>query len=331
MSTWPALIVGLTAIGAVGWGSVPAGARQTAAATAQANVAELWQDPDAQPARDLFAGPGGTELQPDASVPFAFVAVKTGGTSPGYDVRDASGRDWSVKLGPEAQSEVTVSRLLWAMGFHQPPTYYLPQWTLTGEEAGVKSGGRFRPEDGAWKPSDEWSWYENPFVDTPAFRGLVVAQMIVANWDLKTSNNRVYEVASASSPPRRFVVRDLGASLGSARQHPFFALLGTRGQQGTKNDLAGFEKRGFITGVEGRRVEFDYRGLNEELFDIVTPEDVMWACALLARLDDRQWGDAFRAGGYTPEVSARFIAKLKEKVAQGLALRSSTSSGANAR
>ena len=59
-------------------------------------------------------------------------------------------------------------------------------------------------------------------------------------------------------------MRDVGASLGSARQHPFFALLGTRGRQGTKNDLAGFEKRGFITEVERRRVEFDYRGLNEE-------------------------------------------------------------------
>ena len=34
-------------------------------------------------------------------------------------------REWSLKLGPEAQSEVVASRLLWAIGFHQPPTYWL--------------------------------------------------------------------------------------------------------------------------------------------------------------------------------------------------------------
>ena len=60
------------------------------------------------------------------------------------------------------------------------------------------------------------------------------------------------------------------------------------------------------------------------MLDIVTPADVVWACELLARLEDRQWADAFRAGGYAPEASARFIAKLKEKVAQGLALPAAT-------
>ena len=49
----------------------------------------------------------------------SFVAFKTTGTNPGYDVKDASGRVWSVKLGIEAQPEVTTSRILWAMGY--PP------------------------------------------------------------------------------------------------------------------------------------------------------------------------------------------------------------------
>ena len=31
---------------------------------------------------------------------------------------------------------------------------------------------------------------------------------------------------------------------------------------------------------------------------------------LLAGLSERQWQDAFRAGGYNPEVSARFIRKI---------------------
>ena len=39
------------------------------------------------------------------------------------------------------------------------------------------------------------------------------------------------------------------------------------------------------------------------------------------RLSDAQWRDAFRAGGYTPEDTARFIRRLKQKIAEGLALK----------
>ena len=38
--------------------------------------------------------------------------------------------EWSAKIGPEAQTEVVVSRILWGLGYHQPPIYYLPSWTL---------------------------------------------------------------------------------------------------------------------------------------------------------------------------------------------------------
>ena len=36
----------------------------------------------------------------------------------------------------EAQSEVVTSRILWAIGFHQPATDYLERWTLAGAESG---------------------------------------------------------------------------------------------------------------------------------------------------------------------------------------------------
>jgi hypothetical protein len=88
---------------------------------ATVDVAELWQDPADLLQRDLFAGPGGPALAPKTDTPFQFVTHKTAGTNPGYDVKDGGGRLWSVKLGVEAQSEVTASRILWAMGFHQPP------------------------------------------------------------------------------------------------------------------------------------------------------------------------------------------------------------------
>ena len=287
-----------------------------------ADIAELWQEPANLLERDLFYGPGGAALAPPEDGTFQFVAYKTTGTNPGYDVRDANGRVWSVKLGIEAQSEVTSSRILWAMGFPQPPTYFVQQFTLTGTDAGVKNTARFRTDIDQWRAGDTWSWYENPFVNTQQYRGLIVAQMVLNNWDLKTDNNRIYEATDPSARPRRqFVVRDVGSSLGHSKQFPLFALLGTRGMQGSKNDLEGFEQQGFIEKVEGDRVEFDYRGKNEALVDTVTVADVIWACERLAKIPDGHWQAAFKAGWYPQAEADRYIAKIKEKIAEGLALR----------
>ena len=259
---------------------------------------------------------------PPADGTYQFVAFKTSGTNPGYDVRDGSGRLWSVKLGIEAQSEVTSSRILWAIGFHQPATYYLPQFTLSGAQTGTKVQARFRTDLEPWSAGGEWSWYANPFVDTQAFRGLIVAQLVLNAWDLKTPNNRIYNAADPLRRPRRqFMVRDVGASLGQARQFPLFTLLGTRGWQGTKNNIKDFEQQGFITKVDGNRVEFDYRGRNRVLLNLITVADVIWTCELLARLPDGHWQAAFRAGHYSADDGERFIRKIKDKIQQGLALR----------
>jgi hypothetical protein len=292
-------------------------------AAPSADITELWQDPVDLQQRDLFLGPAGTALTPPPDDgTFQFVAFKTTGTNPGYDVRDASGRAWSVKLGIEAQPEVTTSRILWAMGFHQPPQYFVRRFTLTGTDAGVKETARFRTDLEPWRPGGEWSWSDNPFENTREFRGLIVAQLLLNNWDLKPSNNRIYDATDASTKPRRhFMVRDVGSSLGHSRQFWLFAALGTRGKQGSKNDVDGFEARGFITKVEGDDVEFDYRGLNQPLVDRVTVPDVIWACALLDRIPDSHWQAAFRAGAFPQEHADRYIRKIKEKVAQGLALR----------
>src|SRR5262245_7068078 len=78
-----------------------------------AELAQFWATPAHVNRSDILAGPTSSDLRPpDTARPFAFISRKKSGFSPGYDVRDASGREWSVKLGPEAQSEVAVSRLL---------------------------------------------------------------------------------------------------------------------------------------------------------------------------------------------------------------------------
>lgn len=283
-------------------------------------IGELWQEPSDIQQRDLFHGVGGQELLPRDPT-YTFVARDTSGWSPGFDVRTRDGVEWSVKLGPEAQSEVASSRILWAIGFHQPPMYYLDRWSLTGQESGPQEAGRFRPSLAHQTVVGEWSWYENPFIGSREFGGLIVSNLILNSWDWKTSNNKIYQLSQpVNGVGRWFVVRDLGASLGKTTYPTLLKWFRLRGfGQGTRNDLPGFEQQGFIKRIDDRsRIDFDYRGIYRDVIDSVRPEDVRWACDLLSRLSDDQWRDAFRAGGYTPEQTARYVRKIKGKITQGL-------------
>jgi hypothetical protein len=282
-----------------------------------ASEAELWQEPVDLETRDLYYGPGGSAAAP-AQTTFEFISADTTGYSPGYEVRDAAGNVWSVKLGKEAQPEIVTSRILWALGFHQPASYYVPSWTLTGRQAGPQQAARFRLEPKDVTVVDDWSWYENPFVGSRAFKGLVVANLIMTNWDWKTSNNKIYEYRDGTTPSRRYVVRDLGASLGRFTSPALMRAFRLRGMQGTRNNVDDFEQQGFITRMTESDVEFDYKGIYGDVVDSVDPGDVVWATRLLSRLSDKQWADAFRAAGYDETEADRFIRKIKAKIDEGL-------------
>jgi hypothetical protein len=278
-------------------------------------MAELWVEPKDLEERDLFHGAGGARLAPDPAAAYRYVKEKTSGKSPGYTVEDPKGIQWSVKLGPEAQSEVAASRLLWAIGYHQPPVYLLKSWSLNGgPNPGSQLGpGRFRPDAPGWKEVGPWNWYRNPFVGTQPYRGLIVLMRIINNWDLLNQNNLVYDLKEpVAGAMRLYVVKDLGASFGKTTFLP---------HQGTKNVVDDFEEQEYIDHAEGGIVRFEDKGRRHRaLYEGLTTADVRWTSSLLARLRPKQWQDAFRAAGYDEPTANRFIRKLQEKVAQGLAL-----------
>jgi hypothetical protein len=280
-------------------------------------VAQLWSEPDDVASLDLLHGPGGPSLAPAAGAVFTFVAKDTSGFSPGYEVRDRDGLKWSVKYGPEAQSEVVASRLTWAMGYHQPPQYHVERWKLVGGDIDPETAppSRFRPHLPGWTSQGSWSWARNPFVDTQPYRGLVVLMHVLSNWDLLDDNTTVYVVDRPVRGARTlYVVKDLGASLGRTHR-PLFS--------GTRNDIEEFERQGFIKGVDRHgyvRLD-DTRWRHERLYARLRPADVRWTCQRLARLSDAQWRDAFAAAHYEASLAERFIRRLQEKVKVGLALR----------
>src|SRR5688572_22504238 len=75
----------------------------------------IWRNPGNVSRRNLLYGPGAIDLMPQA--PFTFVEEDKSGESPKFDVRDARGDLWTVKLGPEAQAETVSTRLVWAVGY----------------------------------------------------------------------------------------------------------------------------------------------------------------------------------------------------------------------
>jgi hypothetical protein len=273
-------------------------------------MAEFWEDVDPG-SRELFYGVAGPRAQPDPEGVFEQKQIDTMGFSVTYDVEDESGVEWSVKIGDEAQSEVTASRLVWAMGYQQVPNTYLARWHLRHEDARrLMEAGRFRPKLPTLQSAGTWSWQQNPFVGTQAYRGLVVLMMILNSSDLKTDNNAIYERRDGERVVARwYVVKDLGATFGT-----------TGKIDPTRNDVDAFEQHGFLAGVRGGRVLFEFRGRHQELLEHITPDDVAWMCRRLSRLTPVQWKDAFRAGGYDEGVAERYIRRIQQKIADGLAL-----------
>jgi hypothetical protein len=277
-------------------------------------IAELVEPDPNIAARDLFCGAGGCDGAPPADAAFQFRERHDRGSSPNIVVEDARGRVWNAKLGVEVKPEIAASRLLWATGFHQPPLYYVRTWTVSGgPDPGPQPEARFRLERRQWKKDGEWEWQDNPFVGTRELRGLIVLMVMINNWDLKTSNNVIYERRGSGVPARQYVVKDLGVSFG--RSVRFFML-------GKGNDIDEFNREGFIRRVDGNRVEFHFNPLilNLNVTRGIVVDDVLWTCRRLAQLSDRQWSDAFRAAGYTSEEGAAFSNRLRQKVREGLAL-----------
>jgi hypothetical protein len=274
-----------------------------------AELAELWIEPE--PGRHLFHGVGGTSLAPDASARYRVIEVKTDGYSAGYTVLDADDSEWKVKFYPEAQTEVVASRILWALGYHQPPVYLLDAWTAEkADRPNPQTAARFRQETPPFHGLTEaghWSYRENPFVGSTPLMGLLVLHVMLGNSDLKDENNMLYVLDEEVEGARRwFVARDLG--------HTF----GRTGIVNAPRDHAdAFDETPFILGVNDGLVRFDYRGRHRALFDGITVEHVRWIAERLHRLTDAQWDEAFRAGGYAKPIYERYLRRLKQKIEEG--------------
>jgi hypothetical protein len=281
----------------------------------------LWQAPKDIAARNLFYGPGGEAMKPNLKR-ITFLKEDQGGYSVKYRVRDASGREWSAKVGNEAQSETAAVRLLWAVGYMTEINYLYPCVHIRGAvpkprkevercEGDGFANVRFEARPKNVKRLDEWEWEKNPFVDSRAFQGLKVMMVFLNNWDIKDSNNQILFVRDARNGNQlRYIISDLGATFGKTGGLPLFWRI-TR----SRNKPEDYEKAKFIDGVKkDGRVDFHYGGKNRGLLDDISVIEAKWIGNLLSRLSNRQINDAFRAANYSREEIEILTEAVRERI-----------------
>lgn len=297
----------------------------------------LWNDPGAIQSRNLLYGPGSQALAPVP--PFTFIKEDKEGESPKLDVRDGRGVLWSVKLGEEAQSETTATRLVWAVGYFAEEAYYfenvrirkLPKHLSRGDEhvapGNYLVGVRFEPRRSHIERDDTWDWEKNPFKDTKHLSGLKILMILLNNFDAREANNRILYDKRSGTKEALYYVTDLGATLGRA---------GGLGGKRTKNNLNDFLSTRFVLGIEDGAVEFDYdtrpsklghlsvfyppyyRGevKKEKAMRGIPVEHARWIGRLLSQLTDDQLHDAFRAANYDEEIREGYVRSLRMRIDQ---------------
>jgi hypothetical protein len=158
-----------------------------------------------------------------------------------------------------------------------------------------------RPAD--VKRVETWSWENNPFQNSPEFRGLKILMLMINNWDMKDDNNQILATRDDPNAPLRYIISDLGGSFGKTGG----ALSRSR------NKPSDYVKATFIEKVNGNVIDFNYGGKNKKLFEGLTVSDARWLSDLLSRLSDDQLKDAFRAANYSAEEVDQLSGAFRER------------------
>jgi hypothetical protein len=278
--------------------------------------AVLWREPTDIASRDLFLGSGGEQMKPDLSN-VTFEKEEPSGYSVKYTVHDGAGKKWVVKLGNEARPETTANRLLWAVGYATETVYLAPCAHIKGAPKPRKdvkrcegdgfADARFEARGEGVKRGDNWDWKSNPFAAKRELNGLLVMMALLNNWDLKTANNVVLQVAKPDGTTElQYVISDVGATFGK-----------TGGPiSHSRNEPEKYVKTKFVEGTNGDRIKFAYSGKQGDLFNQVSVADAKWLGGLLAQLSDKQIEDAFRAADFTPEETQMLVAEVKDRINQ---------------
>jgi hypothetical protein len=292
--------------------------------------AVLWRDPGNIATRNLYYGPGGQAHEPRGT--FTFDKEDMQGSNPKFDVIDQDGVKWKVKMGDEARPETVASRLVWSVGYLTNEDYFMPVLHVQNMPR-LHRGSNLVSPDGTvqnvrlkrhlkdQKKTGTWSWAKNPFTGTREWYGLRVLMAVINNWDLKDSNNSIYQVRG-DRPEQLYIVSDLGSSFGSTGLNWV-----------SKGNLKAYMHSKLISGRSPEFIDFSVPapGKLNTFIDVpettrrlsllwigrhIPPADVRWIAHLLAQLSPDQIRDAFRAANYSPQEVEAYSRVVEQRIAE---------------
>ncbi|MGH9703722.1 MAG: hypothetical protein ACRD4K_10140 [Candidatus Acidiferrales bacterium] len=265
--------------------------------------------------------------RPDAT--YTFIEEDLKGTSPKIKVKDSLGVEWKVKMGAEPQAETAATRLLWAAGFFVDEDYYAAEIRVEGltklrrgkkfDSDGVVRNVRLERKIADEKKLENWSWFQNPFLNTREFNALRVMMALMNNWDLKEINNSVYRV----DREREYAVADLGATFGKTGNQFTRSKSNPRDyensrfiQKTTENfvDFTMHSRPFFLSLI--RPSHYKMRSRMERITKHVPRSDARWLGQRLTQLSDEQIRDCFRSAGYTAEQVDEYFRTVKARIAE---------------
>lgn len=292
----------------------------------------LWHNPGDMRNRDLYYGPGSRAQEP--APPFRFVKEVKEGGMPKFDVEDARGVKWRVKLGPEAQAETAASRLVWATGYNAEEAYFLDRARIDGLKklsrgqqyvsGDLVRGARFEPRRKDVERGKQWDWNKNPFKNTRELNGLKTMMVLLNNWDTFKKNNRVLH--DKNTGEARYTVTDLGATLGAANGI---------GARRSKSDVNDYTRDRLVKKVDKNgKVKFDYDLKPKKLgllsmawppyyfrqrkatnsMQNIPVEHAAWIGGMLSQLSDDQLRDSFRAAGYDRATTDQYVRAMRGRI-----------------
>jgi hypothetical protein len=280
--------------------------------------AVMWEPVNVE-GRDLFNGPGGTEMAPNLKR-IEFIKEEKDGHNKKFRIRDGAGRVWVAKLGREAKPETAAVRLLWAIGYKTETNYLVPRITIPGQ--GTFNDVRLEARPDNIERLDEWKWRDNPFVDTNELEGLKMMMVFLNNWDVLDLQNKVLHV----NGELHYIVSDLGSTFGKLGNNNLPVVYRIGRSTGNPED---YMKTKFIDGVENNIVDVAYRGKNRDLFAGFSTANAAWLAGLLGRLSDKQIRDAFRAARYSPDEIELFTSGVKNRISELKRVAGSATTAAN--
>lgn len=183
---------------------------------------------------------------------------------------------------------------------------------------GTIRGARLERQEASVKKIGNWSWSDNPFVGRRELTGLKVMMALINNWDLKKSNNDIYQIGQE----RFYMISDLGATFGNCSN---------TGR--SKANLKAYTQSKFLREVTPEEVDIRVPSRPPWWFVFAMPlyiqrtrasglgndlprADVQWIGQLLARLSDQQLADTFRGAGFSRTEVDGFSKKMRERITE---------------